>query len=122
VPPGFERIGYEELQPDPQTVGESFPQSAMDLDGKPVFIKGYIYPTDQKSGIKQFTLCRDQGTCCFGGNPKLTDRIQVRISDTRGISFNTWQNRVAGIFRVRPNNDPNGLAAIYYLDEARVIH
>ena len=121
VPDGFARISYEELQPDTNTVGEYFPASAMELDGKQVFIKGYIYPTEQKTGIKQFTLCRDQGTCCFGGNPKLTDRIQVRVSDVRGINFNTWQNRVAGIFRVRPNNDPTGMAAIYYLDEARVI-
>jgi hypothetical protein len=122
VPPGYARISYEELQPDPKVTGEAIPRSALELDGKQVFIKGYVYPTEQKTGLKRFTLCRDQGTCCFGGNPKLTDRIQVSVADQRGVNFYSWQYRVAGTFRVRPASDPNGLAAIYYLEDAQVIH
>ncbi len=121
VPPGYARISYEELQPDPQVAGESIPQTALALDGKQVFIKGYVYPTERKTGLIRFTLCRDQGTCCFGGNPKLTDRIQVSVADQRGVDFFSWQYHVAGTFRVRPSNDPSGMKAIYYLDDAQVV-
>ena len=50
-------------------------------------------------GITQFLLVRDQGTCCFGGNPKVTDRILVQLSDKEGFAFRSsyskWPERFA---------------------------
>ncbi|HEX3725820.1 MAG TPA: hypothetical protein VHV08_06240, partial [Pirellulales bacterium] len=76
LPPGYERVSYAELQPNPAEPGQQVPPAALDLDGKRIFIKGYVYPGREKDGIRQFLLVRDQGDCCFGGNPKITDRIQ----------------------------------------------
>ena len=44
VPDGHLRISYEELQPDEKVLGQQIPPSAMELNGKRVFIKGYVFP------------------------------------------------------------------------------
>ena len=77
VPEGYERISYADLQPQPDEPPDRVPPDAKALDGKKVFIKGYVYPGQRQYGITQFLLVRDQGSCCFGGNPKVTDRILV---------------------------------------------
>lgn len=120
LPPGFARISYSELQPQEGDAPNSVPPDAMALDGKKVFIKGYVYPGQRMQGITQFLLVRDQGSCCFGGNPKLTDRIQVSITDPHGFTFSNGLFKVAGVFHVTPPTkaiDAGG-AVYYHLDEA----
>ena len=87
VPDGYERISYADLQPDPAQAGQVVPPSALELEGKKIFIKGYIYPGREKDGIRQFLLVRDQGDCCFGGNPKITDRIQVTLVEPQAAEL-----------------------------------
>ncbi len=120
VPTGYERVDYSLLQPQPEDAPNSIPPEAKALDGKKIFIKGYVYPGMRKDGITQFLLVRDQGTCCFGGNPKITDRIQVALSDPKGFSFSGSLFKVAGTFRItEPNQaiDAKGIV-FYHLDEA----
>ena len=117
VPEGAERVDYELLQPNPDRPSELFPPSAFGLDGRQVFLKGYIYPTKNTENIRQFILCRDRGDCCFGGNPKLTDRVLVTLAGGRKISYSQKLFRVAGTFHLRPG-EAQGLAGgvIYHLD------
>jgi len=117
VPPGYARLNYAELQPDPDKPGEVFPPAIQARDGEQVFIKGYIYPGKQTSGIKQFVLCRDNGDCCFGGQPKLTDRILVTLKGPLSLEYSTRIKRLAGTFRVEPGRATDGLeGVIYHLD------
>jgi hypothetical protein len=118
VPEGYQRIGYEQLQPDPESPGQIMPPSAMDLDGKRVFVKGYMYPGAQTRGIKQFLLCRDNGDCCFGGNPKLTDRILVQLTDSRRMEYSKRLQKLAGTFRIKPAMAIDGAqgGVLYHLE------
>ncbi len=120
VPDGYRRIGYAVLQPQVEVSGQTIPPAALALDGQKVFIKGYVYPGAQTKAIRRFLLVRDQGSCCFGGNPKLTERIQVSLSDPRGMAYTAGICKVAGLFRVEVNpsavDGPGGI--IYHLDEA----
>ena len=117
VPPGYQRLNYAELQPDPETQGEVFPPAIEQRDGDRVFIKGYVFPAKQTSGIKQFVLCRDNGDCCFGGQPKLTDRVLVTLKGPLSLNFSTRLQRVAGTFRVEPGQGTDGISGvIYHLD------
>jgi hypothetical protein len=120
VPSGYERVDYSRLQPQPDDPPNAIPPEAKELDGKKIFIKGYIYPGLRKDGITQFLLVRDQGTCCFGGNPKITDRIQVALSDSKGFAFTSSLFKIAGKFRItqpRQAIDAKGIV-FYHLDEA----
>lgn len=117
VPEGYQRLSYELLQPDPAVPGQLIPPSAAAWHGKRAFVKGYVYPGRQTEGIGDFILCRDQGDCCFGGNPKLTDRIQVHLADPLRLTYTPRLVKVAGTFHLRPMAAADGLGqVVYYLD------
>jgi hypothetical protein len=118
VPDGYERISYETLQPDPELPGQIMPQTAADLDGRRVYIKGYVYPGAQQRGIKKFVLCRDNGQCCFGGNPKLNDRILVELAEPLRLEYSQRLRRLAGTFHIRPTAAMDGMGGgvLYQLE------
>lgn len=105
VPEGFRRVNFTSDISDKEfVVKDGFREFATDvkaLDGENLFVKGYIYPTSQYEGLREFILCRDSGECCFGGKPKLTDMIRVRLSeDTPGVNFTSGLMAVAGEFQL----------------------
>jgi hypothetical protein len=118
VPDGYQRISYSQLQPESAASPTAIPGSARLLDGKKVFIKGYMYPGAQRSGIREFVLVRDQGTCCFGGpTPKLTDMIQVRLKKPLSVDYTTAIRSFAGVFHVQPALASDNLGGVlYHLD------
>ena len=119
VPDGYQRVGFSELQPDPQRPELPVPPSAIDLDGQRVFVKGYVYPDDRGKSLKQFVLIPDLGTCCFGGQPKLTDMIEVTLDDPLRTQYSYRQHKVAGVLRVDTRIKPiSGLEGVYYRLEA----
>ncbi len=115
VPPGYERLSYAELQPDPEQPGQQVPPTALEMEGRRIFIKGFIYPGRDKDGIRQFLLVRDQGDCCFGGNPKITDRIEVTLVDPLRLTFTPRLHKVGGTFHVEPSATTMGAkGAVFY--------
>ena len=119
LPPGFERIGYDILQPLEGDPPDSVPDSARAVDGKDVLLKGYMYPGKQQRGIVEFLLVRDQGDCCFGGNPKLTDRVLVQLADRQGIDFTPRLVKIAGRFSVLQGGTATiDGGVLYHLDQA----
>jgi hypothetical protein len=103
VPDDHQRISYRHLQLEPTQSGNQVPKSAKALVGEKVFIKGFIMPSFKKSGISIFLLCRDDDTCCFGGDPKIHDRILVKLEDDKTIEYTKQQIKIIGEFRVLPN-------------------
>jgi hypothetical protein len=120
LPEGFTRVHYGLLQPLPGDPPTAIPESATELNGKDVLLKGYMYPGSRQRGITEFVLCRDQGDCCFGGDPKLTDRVLVRIADPKkAIDYTQSLVKIAGRFRVEPAGAPElGGGVIYHIDDA----
>lgn len=68
-------------------------------DGKQIFVKGYMYPTKQTENISQFILVRDSGTCCFGGQPPITDMILVTMEPGKAVFHRNGLVAVAGTFK-----------------------
>jgi hypothetical protein len=122
LPDGFVRLSYAELQPAEGEPATSVPESALQMDGRDVLLKGYIYPGKQQHGLVQFLLVRDQGDCCFGGNPKITDRVLVNLDAAEGIDFSQHLVKIAGRFRIEPVGFAAGAegGVLYHLDAARV--
>ena len=123
VPPDHQRISYQLLQPEEKAA--DLPKTALELDGKQVFIKGYMYPGAQTFGIQEFILCRDNGDCCFGGKPPLTDMIYVNLKMPEGTDFTKRLRSISGTFRVEVGTLHQGLdlpqdiaAVVYHLDNA----
>jgi hypothetical protein len=115
VPEGYQRIHFDELQPDERYPRLPIPPTAIELDGRKVFIKGYVHPDFSRGKIKQFVLVPDMGTCCFGGQPKLTDMIEVTLRDPLRIDYSLARRGLAGILKVSPEKKPvSGLDGVYY--------
>src|SRR5262245_55651355 len=120
LPEGYERVSFQELSNHllkfPEGKVEVAPEVAA-LDGKPIFIKGYMYPTGRQTGISEFVLVKDTGQCCFGGQPKFTDMIIVKMDD--GMTVNHREQvlvGVAGTFRAVSPGQSGVLTAIYQLE------
>jgi len=119
LPAGFTRLNYAMLQPLPGDPPTAVPDSARAMDGRDVLLKGYMYPGSRQRGITEFLLCRDQGDCCFGGTPKITDRVLVRLADPGGIEFTQRLVKIAGRFRIEPAGTADlGGGVLYHLDQA----
>ena len=125
LPEGYLRVNFSELSkyagPTRYIDGDAeklqvAPEVA-ELEGKPIYIKGYMYPTRQRVGLSEFVLVKDTGQCCFGGQPKVTDMIVVRFDN--GMTVNHREQvlvAVAGTFRAVSPGQSGVLTAIYQLD------
>jgi hypothetical protein len=121
VPEGYERITFEDLQFPEDAVASSLPPLPKQLDGKRVFVKGYIHPGVADMGeIRKFILVPDMGTCCFGGQPALTDMVEVTITGPNGLRYAQIKRKLAGTFHVsyRLKKVAGGLNGGYYALDA----
>ncbi len=119
VPDGFDRISYRMLQPADTDADGDVPAAAKALDGKRVFIKGYIYPPPGSPPfVSHFLLVRDKGDCCFGGNPKITDRILVDIAPPGKLEYSQTLHALAGTFRLQPADETDAEGGVLYRLEA----
>jgi hypothetical protein len=109
VPEGYERISFGALKPDElQEKSGEVPAEIAALDGKRVFIKGYIRPdsTPISRGIKRFLLVRDNNQCCFGdmSTVKYYDQIDVEMVGSRRVDYDEGVFNMGGILHVHPEN------------------
>ena len=101
VPPGYTRISFAQLQPTATDAKTGEAVLPTELDGQRIFVKGYVHPGVASTGeVKKFILVPDMGTCCFGGQPKLTDMIEVTIRNAPGVRYSQFKRRLGGTFRV----------------------
>jgi len=102
VPTGYQRVSYEMLQPDPKKKGERVSQTAVELEGKRVFIKGYMYPGRQQVGLKQFILCPAIPDCNFcTRDPKPTEMIFIKLEGDLVTQYTPHLVGVGGRFRIK---------------------
>ncbi len=101
VPEDYTRISFSELQPTDEAPHLLISPRALELDGQKVFVKGYVYPGDQQYGLTRFVMVRDLGTCCFGGQPKLTHMMEVRLQHPLTIDYAKRKRKFGGTLRVR---------------------
>jgi hypothetical protein len=92
------------------------------LFGQRIRIRGYMYPTNRKRGLKEFVLVRDNMECCFGPGAALFDCILVSLDPNHPAEYSIRPVTVEGVFKfdtrqMAPDAPP---IAIYRLDEAVV--
>jgi len=114
LPEGYEPVAFGLLQEEPG-VGQTLPDSALDLDGKQILLRGYVYPHSQKRGLQRFVLVPDFDTCCFGGQPKLTDMVEVKLAEPLRIDFSFNRRKIGGVLKVHPDlKRIEDLTGVYY--------
>ena len=100
VPEGYTRVQFYELQQDASQSLDMPTHRAVEIDGDAVFLKGYIHPSSGSGMLKKFILVPDLGTCCFGGQPKSSDMIEVSLLDGQATKAGLTKKKLAGEFIV----------------------
>lgn len=111
----FDDIKFD-IEPDAPFDRELLTDTIRELDGGRIRIRGYILPTAQSRGIKQFVLVRDNQECCFGPGAALYDCILVTMEPGESTEFSVRPVAVEGEFTVDEFYGPDGSPlAIYRL-------
>ncbi len=101
APPGYRFVTYDELHSDPAKPNEPIPKLAYELVETRVFLKGYMYPGRQQTGITEFLLSRDNGVCSYcNPNPDPTDLVQVTLTEGLTANFTTRLIAIGGEFSI----------------------
>ncbi len=110
TPPGYQLISSKILQPDPNRPDLRVSEDAEMLDKRQVFVWGWMYPGRQRTGIKEFLLVDDPGTCNFcAPQPRPTQLIRVKLMNNLKVEYTTRQVGVGGEFTV--HSDPTDAAS-----------
>lgn len=97
----------------------AFEESMLTAQVKKLFddrirIRGYMYPTLRKRGLKQFVLVRDNMECCFGPGAAIYDCILVTMKEGETAEYTIRPIAVEGKFRFDPLKGPDGRALAIY--------
>lgn len=116
VPPGYERVSFLTDISKKGFVNEAgksgIHPDVQKLVNQKVMVKGYMFPFQSLDGVDSFLLCRDNGDCCFGGQPKPNDMIQIYMKGGIKARYRTGLVAVAGVFHAGPSKDDS----VYQLD------
>lgn len=101
-------------------VGDPFdrkmlPASIEAMDGELIRIRGFILPTWQKRGIRQFVLVRDNQECCFGPGAALFDCILVDMNEGETAEYTIRPVAVTGTFAIQEVVVDGKHLAIYHI-------
>ncbi|HEX6963915.1 MAG TPA: DUF3299 domain-containing protein [Lacipirellula sp.] len=77
------------------------------LFDKRIRLRGYMFPTLQRRGIKQFVLVRDNMECCFGPGAALYDCVLVTMEPGTTAEYTIRPIAVEGTFRLEPLMGPD---------------
>ena len=112
----FDDLKFE-IEPDAHFDEAMLTPKVKSLFDQQICIRGYIYPTLKKKGIKQFVLVRDNLECCFGPGAALFDCILVHMKEGKTATFSIRPVAVTGKFMLEEFLDYDGTTrAIYRLD------
>lgn len=111
------------MEPVVANAADHLPPWLKELDGKRVVLRGWMFPVEVNSGIRKFLFTRDNGTCCFGPNAKIYDKIGVDLR--KGLTVDYISSKpfdVAGTLRIDPYlNEEGRLEMLYRLENAEAI-
>lgn len=103
----FDDIVFD-IEPDEPFERSMLTPEIEHLSGDRIRIRGYILPTAQKRGIKQFVLVRDNMECCFGPGAALYDCILVTMQKGSTAEFSIRPVAVTGTFEIEEFKGPDG--------------
>ena len=77
-----------------------------------------MWLTQEDRGLEKFVFLKDNGECCFGGEPKPYDMMQVELQDDKTVDGHTGMVSVAGVLRA---NVAAGEGKAVYTLEAELV-
>ena len=121
VPPGHRRVDFYWLaKQEPRLVNGQYVMSEelLALDGKRIFVKGYMFPMEQMRDLTSFVLGENEKTgSSYGPELKISDLILVQMTGGKTANHHEMVPvGVAGTFRLKPKVDGDRLVGLFILE------
>lgn len=112
VPEGYRRVNFQKDVAEKQFIfiggHRKLDPEVAAVIGTKVYLKGFMWATQDTDGLRQFILLKDNGECCFGGKPKAHDYIIVTLPFLNSPSDRPSLSKRAG-----------GMSTVLLTDEAK---
>lgn len=120
VPIGYTKVTFSEMQPD-QEMGEIIPEKILKLEGKYIYVKGFMYPGRRSVGIQQFVLVPTRWHCKFCQRELAsTEMIKVTMVGDEMADFTLHMVGVGGKLEIDRHEALRPLGGMPYHIEADV--
>ena len=117
----FEVLGAATLPDDEGWQSTTIPPEALELNGTPVALRGYMIPlTFEGSDVASFLLVKDQATCCFGVGATIKDWVFVKMTQPTP-SVMDGPLEVQGTFYASPDVVDGQLLSLYRMSGESVV-
>jgi hypothetical protein len=90
------------------------------LDGQKVVLVGEMFSRQSFSEANRFELVYSIQKCCFGGPPKVQERVFCIVPNNGTVEIMGGQTRVTGTLHVKPKKDGDTINELYTLDVHKV--
>ena len=118
VPIGYQVVDWEELKPE-EGSNELIPKKILELEGKYVYVRGYMYPGRQNVAIQEFTLVPTTQHCKFCARDLAsTEMIKVKTTGDVLAHYSLHRMGVGGILKIDRNEAIKPLGGFPYHIEA----
>jgi hypothetical protein len=96
---------------------DEVPQKWRELDGQRVELQGFVWaPNEAGDRMTRFELVYNIAKCCFGGPPKVQERVFVKVpGDATVPNLTNSYARVIGTLHVKPTSDGGQVSELYTL-------
>ena len=96
---------------------EQIPKAVKALSEREVSLRGFMLPMQYEGKLAtEFLLMRNQGLCCYGIPPKITEWVNVRVAGKGVKPVMDRPVTVCGTFHVGDVREHGELVGIYQLD------
>ena len=108
------RLSFEDISAwdlDPKDI--QVPASITALHGRTVDLVGYMLPRGSIDAVKEFSLVRDIGSCCFGQSPLPQHIVECTFEEGKHVAYVPGPVRVRGVFRVEEHRLGQYLISVF---------
>lgn len=122
-PPGYARVNFPNEISKKEFVyfggARRIHPDVAPLIGTQVYLKGYMWQTRQTEGLREFVFLKDNGECCFGGEPKPFDMMVVKMAN--GLTTRAFPNTLVAVAGVLNANVNAGEGEPVYTVDAKIV-
>lgn len=108
LPEGYQRVNFPRQIAEKGFItvngGRELHPDVVPLVDQPLFLKGWIWQSATYES--SFILLKDNGKCCFGGNPAPNDMIYIQLEPGERFHYISGLVSVAGVLRANPHAAP----------------
>ena len=100
VPDGFQSVNFTtDISQKGFSEKNSLHPDIAAMNGKPIYLRGFMYRGKQRLGLNSFVIVKDNQQCCFGRQPNQSDMVEVFLPPGETFDLELGLTGVAGTFR-----------------------